>query len=255
MTPSSSASANPIDGVRARSSSFSISPQTRSAGRSSSGMVRQSAFVVRVDREFEARRELDGAQHAQAVVAERPAGRRRAAARRSRSPRPSNGSTYSPVSGSQEMALMVKSRRRAASSSEQRRVAGDGEAAVPAAGLRLAPRQRHVESGDLVDGEALADGVDAAERAAASLAAASASTPKTSTSMSFDGTTHQPIADPAADDQRASARVAHVLRDLPGDFEFPARVHVHSGYINTLRVPSGSTPRNPAINRKFRASP
>ena len=43
----------------------------RSGGRSSSGMRRQSAAVSASQRELEAGRELDGAQHAQAVVAER----------------------------------------------------------------------------------------------------------------------------------------------------------------------------------------
>ena len=45
------------------------------------------------------------------------------------------------------------------------RIALDVEAAVAAAGLRLAARQRDVDAADLVDGEALADGVDAPNRA------------------------------------------------------------------------------------------
>ena len=49
-TPRSSASAKPIDG-RGASSSFSISPQMRSAGRSSSGIARQSVARVVVERE------------------------------------------------------------------------------------------------------------------------------------------------------------------------------------------------------------
>ena len=72
---------------------------------------------------------IDGAEHA-----------------RSRSSRPSKGSRYSPVSGSHEIALMVKSRRRAASCSGHRRIALHRESAVAAAGLRFAARQRHVES-------------------------------------------------------------------------------------------------------------
>ena len=43
------------------------------------------------------------------------------------------------------------------------RIAGDDEAAMPAPGLRIAPRQRHVDVADLVDLEALADRFDAAE--------------------------------------------------------------------------------------------
>ena len=72
-------------------------------------------------------------------------------------------------------------------SRRQVRVARHREAAMSASGLRLAPRQRDVEPGHLVDGEALADGVDAAERAQRSLSARAASTPKTSTSMSLEG--------------------------------------------------------------------
>ena len=84
--------------------------------------------------------------------------------RRSRSPRPSNGSRYSPVSGSHEIALMVKSRRRAASAIDIAGIAGHVEAAVAAAGFRLAARQRDVDVADLVDLKALADRLDAAER-------------------------------------------------------------------------------------------
>ena len=62
------------------------------------------------------------------------------------------------------MALMVKSRRRAASSTVIDGIAGHVEAAVTAPGLRLAARQRDVDVAELVDLEALADGLDAAER-------------------------------------------------------------------------------------------
>ena len=68
-TPSSIASAKPIDG-RGANSSFSISPQTRSDGRSSSGISRHSARVASSRAKLEPRGELHGAQHAQAVVAE-----------------------------------------------------------------------------------------------------------------------------------------------------------------------------------------
>ena len=69
-TPRSSASAKPIDG-RGANSSFSISPQIRSAGRSSSGIARHSARVPSSSVELEPRGELHRAQHAQAVVGER----------------------------------------------------------------------------------------------------------------------------------------------------------------------------------------
>ena len=112
--------------------------------------------------------EARGELHARAARAgcrrRTSADRRRAAAAASRSPRPSNGSRYSPVSGSHEIALTVKSRRRAASAIDMSGSPVDDEAAVAAAGLRLAARQRHVDVADLVDLKALADGLDAAER-------------------------------------------------------------------------------------------
>ena len=63
---------SPTDGRSARSSSFSISPQMRSAGRSSSGMRAAERLRVGVHLEPEPGGELDAAQHAQAVVAKRP---------------------------------------------------------------------------------------------------------------------------------------------------------------------------------------
>ena len=65
---------------------------------------------------LEPRRELDGAQHAKAVVTERAADRPPAGFAAPGPTRPPNGSRYSPVSGSKSIALIVKSRRRAASS-------------------------------------------------------------------------------------------------------------------------------------------
>ena len=69
----------------------------------------------------------------------------------------------SPVSGSQEIALMVKSRRRAASS---RLIDGSPVTAKPlvaAAGLRFAARQRDVDVAGLEHLKALADRFDAAQ--------------------------------------------------------------------------------------------
>ena len=125
------------------SSSFSISPQIRSAGRSSSGIVRHSARVCRLERAARTAprtgrarstrrlsspnvRGVHGAQHAALEVAPRrrtDRGTRRSADRSA-------------------IALMVKSRRRAASVDRHVGIAVDGEAAVPAAGLRIAARQR-----------------------------------------------------------------------------------------------------------------
>ena len=72
-----------------------------------------------IERELEPGGELDRAQHAQAVVAERR-GIDGAQQRALESARPSNGILIRRrVSGSQEMALTVKSRRRAASADRQ----------------------------------------------------------------------------------------------------------------------------------------
>ena len=76
-----------------------------------------------------------------------------------RSRRPPNGSRYSSVSGSQAIALIVKSRRRAASAIDMNGSPVHVEALVPAADLRLAAGQRRRRVADLVDGEALADRV------------------------------------------------------------------------------------------------
>ena len=135
--------------------------------------------------------------------------------RRSRSPRPSNGSSYSPVSGSQAMALIGEVAPPRGLSQRQRRIARHREAAMPAAGLRLAPRQRHVEAGHLVDGEALADGVDAAEAPAGSSFSAIGVDAEDLDVDVLRGVTHQPIAHPAADDQRAAAGVAHARARSP----------------------------------------
>ena len=70
MTPRSSASANPIDGRLGSNSSFSISPQMRSAGRSSSGNVAADRLRAGSIVERESRRELHAAEDAQAVVTE-----------------------------------------------------------------------------------------------------------------------------------------------------------------------------------------
>ena len=88
----------------------------RSGGRSSRRIARHSVFVSVVERHLEARRKLNRAQHAQAVVAERAADRRLSECFARDRARPWNGSKYSSVSGSHEIALTVKSRRRAASS-------------------------------------------------------------------------------------------------------------------------------------------
>ncbi len=71
MTPSSRASAKPIDGRSAWSSSFSNSPQMRSAGRSSSAIVEQMRGSLRIDGQLEARCKLQGTEDTEGVVCER----------------------------------------------------------------------------------------------------------------------------------------------------------------------------------------
>ena len=149
------------------------------------------------------------------------ADRRRAAGGARDRRRPSNGSTISPVSGSREIALIVKSRRRAASSTRASGSPCDRESLVAAAGLRLAARQRHVEAADLVDREALADRVDAAERSSSAAQIDRAATPKTSRSRSFGLAAEQLVAHAAADEQRAAAgaRTARGDRHARGQAE------------------------------------
>ena len=72
MTPRSSASVNPADGRGAWSSSFSISLQMRSDGRSSSAISAAQIARRRVERELESSGELHRAKHTQAVFAEGP---------------------------------------------------------------------------------------------------------------------------------------------------------------------------------------
>ena len=86
-----------------------------------------------VGRQLETRGELQRAEHAQAVVGEgaRIDDAQPSPDRGRRGRRTGRGSR--PVSGSQAIALMVKSRRRAASSTRHPRVAGDLEPAVAAA--------------------------------------------------------------------------------------------------------------------------
>ncbi len=135
----------------------------RSAGRSSSGNARQQRPRLGVDLKSEtvrqtARRAARAGCRRQSAPDRRPAG-----AGPSRSARPPNGSMCSPVSGSRPMALMVKSRRRAASANDIPGSPSTGEAAMSAAGLRLAPGQRHVDGADLVDRKALAHRLDPPE--------------------------------------------------------------------------------------------
>ena len=88
------------------------------------------------------------------------------------------------------------------------RIAGDDEAAVAASRLRIAPRQRHVDVADLVDLKAFADRFDAAERLEQRAQTIAGEAEDLEVDVARLGQAEQPIADPAADDQRAAAGVA-----------------------------------------------
>ena len=205
MTPSSSASRRPIDGRGACSSSFSISPQIRSAGRSSSGIAfaQRARVLVR------------------ACTSNRAANWTARSTRRLSSPNvrgstarsdPRARRSRAPVERIEVLAGQRIERDRVDGEiaapgrllDRHRRIALDGEAAMAAAGLRVAARQRHVDAADLVDREALADRVDRTE-------------PRQQVAQRIGGDAEhlqvdvlrrpaeQPIADPAADDQGAAA--------------------------------------------------
>ena len=101
---------------RPAAAAFRSRPRSRSAGRSSSGICLHNAAVPPSSVELEPRGELHAAQHAQAVFRERPRidGAQHAALKIGAAA--VQGSMYSPVSGSNAIALIVKSRRREASS-------------------------------------------------------------------------------------------------------------------------------------------
>ena len=85
------------------------------------------------------------------------------------------------------------------------RVAGHVEAAVAAAGLRFAARQRDVDVADLVDLKAFADRLDAAERLRAASEGDRRQGRRPRCRCPCESRAEQPVADPAADDQRAAA--------------------------------------------------
>ena len=132
----------------------------------------------------------------------------------SRSARPSNGSTYSPVSGSQEMALTVKSRRRAASSIDIDGSPSTTKPLCPRPGLRLAAGQPDVDRRRPCRPESSGRSARPCRTARAVAGSSSAGMPKTSMSRSFESMPNKPIAHPAADDERAAAALAHRARDV-----------------------------------------
>ena len=213
--PRSSASARPIDG-RGASSSFSNSPQIRSAGRSSSGIDRHSSRVPRVERRTRSARRTEPRAARAGCRRRTSRDRRRAgggvAGRRGR--RTDRGTP--PVSGSQAMALIREVAPPRGFLEGHVRIAGDVEAAVAAAGLRFAARQRHVDVADLVDLKALADGFDAAEAFEQRAHAVGRQAEHLEVDVRRASPAHQPVAHPAADDQRAAAGLADRLGDGAG---------------------------------------
>ena len=94
-----------------------------------------------------------------------------------------------------------------------RRIAGDGEAAMTASRFRVAPRQRHVDVAELVDLKARADRLDTAERFEQRAQVIGGDAEHFDVDVRATSTSEQPIADPAADNQRASARLANRFRN------------------------------------------
>ena len=154
MTPSSRASAKPIDGRSAPEQQLlEFAPDAlgrqiverecrgRAPASSSSSVSSKRAAncSARSTRRVSSRkrRRIDDAQHAGA--------RDRRGRRTDR--------RYSSVSGSQEIALIGEVAPPRGFVERHRRIAGHGEALVAAAGLRFAPRQRDVDAAELVDGK------------------------------------------------------------------------------------------------------
>src|SRR5690606_24525610 len=104
----------------------------------------------------------------------------------------------------------------------QVRVALDAERPVPATGLRLAARQRHVEPGHLEDGEALADGVDPAETLDDGSQRVDVETEDLDVDV-FRLAAHELVAHPTATDERAAASGSYGPGDIGGD-----RRQIHS---------------------------
>ena len=78
---------------------------------------------------------------------------------------------------------------------------------MAASGLRIAPRQRDVDVADLVDLKALADRFDAAERLEQRAQAIAGEAEDLEVDVARLGQAEQPVAHPAADNQRAAAGV------------------------------------------------
>ena len=166
---------------------------------------------LRLEPGLEAGGELDRAQHAEAVVTERPriddaqhaVGEVVAAVERIEIAFPQR------IPGDRVDGEVAAPRRLLRI---EPGVADDLESLVAAPGFRFAAGQRDVQAGDLVDREALADGVDRSEAGKQVLEAQRVQSVDLEVEILGDAA-EQPIADPAADDQRLPAGCVHGASD------------------------------------------
>ncbi len=118
------------------------------------------------------------------------------------------------------------------------RIARDGEAAMPAAGLGLAAGQGHVDRAELVDGEGLPHGLDAAERGQQPLQVVLRNAEHLEVEI-LRRAAQQAIADEAANGQRASAMRAHGFGNPPR-FCFCSWCHIHSQTLSRRPMPNAA---------------
>ena len=219
MIPSRRAARSPSEGRRELRSHFSTSAQTRSAGRIREVDLAAEGDRRLVDLELEARGELHGAEHAQAVLDE--------------GPRVDHADQPPRQVGAPAVRVEVLPGERVVHDRVDRevapprrllgahpRVAGDDEAAVAAARLRLAAgqadvdRQAGVAAGpDLVDREGLADGVDGAVRGEQGAQAPRLQAVDLEVVVGARDAAHA-VAHPAADQERAAAGRADRAAEL-----------------------------------------
>ena len=213
MTPRSIARARPTDGRGRKQELLDFAPDP--FGREIVELNRPAERArFEVELEIEARHELDRAQHPEAVIRKCPGVDHPqaaplevvAAAKRievfvgQRIPRDGVDGEIAPPGGLLDGHVGI---------------ADDDEPFVSAPGLRVSPRQRHVDVAELEHLKALADRLDAAK----CLEHAPKPFARHAEHLDVDVrrlVSEQAVADPAADDKRAAAGVADGPRDLDG---------------------------------------
>ncbi len=169
----------------------------------------------RIDPAVEARRELQRTQHAQAVVAERPR-----IDHPQQPPREILASAMGVEMLAAERIPADRVDREVAPAGRLRerqvRIAVDLEPLVSTAGLRLTPRQRHVEALHLEHREALADGVDGAPLRQQRLQVVDRQSEDLEVEI-LRRMSEQRVTDVPAHDQRTPASRAHRLRNGPSE--------------------------------------